>query len=68
MHVSKKSHMFIEVNQADKRYYKSHKAYKTFEYARARVVVGKLDGNDNVESYETCGTSCRRNTTLEHEF
>ena len=48
--------MFIEVNQADKRAYKSNKAFKSFEYGRVRMLVGRLKG-DEICGYEVNATS-----------
>lgn len=60
--------MFIEVNNKDKRYYKSESFFKTFEYARVKVMVGRLNNNDELVRYEACGSTIRRNTTVEHTF
>jgi len=60
--------MFVEVNQADKRYYKSDPIFKSFKYGRIRLLIGRLDSSDKIFRYETHGTNSFRNTTAEHTF
>ena len=66
--ITKKSHMFVEVNQADKRYYKSDPVFKSWKYARVRMLIARLDGDDKICKYETSGSGASRNTTAEHYF
>ena len=60
--------MFIELNQVDKRYYKSDPEYGSYKYARTRLIIGRLDSYDKVDRYEVSGSACIRNTTIEHVF
>ncbi len=61
--------MFVEVNQADKRFYKSDKIFKKFKYGRSRILIGRLDQNDKICRYETSGSGGNsRNGTTEHTF
>ena len=71
MIVHQRSHMFVEVNLKDKRFYKSKyvaKELKNWKYAKSRVLIGRLNNSDEIYRYETCGTHSQRNTTIEHTF
>ncbi len=69
MTVKEESHIFVEVNQADGRYYKSDFSPFSHTYGRTRVLIAMLSKDDEPLKYITCGTSYnRRNTTIEHTF
>jgi len=59
MIVHQRSHIFVEVNLKDKRFYKSKyvaKELKNWKYAKSRVLIGRLNNSDEIYRYETCGT------------
>jgi len=39
--------MYISVNQKDKKHFKFSKFQDKYMYSRTRILVGKIDGNDD---------------------
>jgi len=68
MQIKQRSHIYITVHQTDDRMYKHTKHEKTFEQSRVRMMVGRLDKDDEVDRYITSGTGYRRNTVCEAVF
>ena len=68
MTVKKHSHIYISVNQRDERRYRKNPIEKEFKQSRVRMMVGRLDKDDEVDRYITSGTGYRRNTVCEAVF
>lgn len=69
MIVRKESHVYIGVNQRDKRHFKNTNQEKQYKYSRTRLMVGYLeDDDDEVDAFVCAGTACDRNAFTEATF
>ena len=69
MTVRKKSHIYIAINQKDKRHFKNSQYEKSYIYSRTRLLCGYLEDNDDeVDEFICAGTSFDRNTFAEAKF
>ncbi len=69
MTVKQKSHIYLGINQKDKRHFKNSPHEKNYKYSRTRVLVGFLEDNDDeVDDFICAGTAVDRNTFAEAVF